>query len=76
MAAKRTVTWTIVDGLQRLTALLVFLDNKIPAFGSYFKEYIDKEGGVVHSKEEIIRVKDLLRETVQNSKTKNDMEIT
>lgn len=28
-----------VDGLQRITAVLAFLDNKIPAFGHFFKDF-------------------------------------
>lgn len=31
-----------VDGLQRLTALLDFLNNKIRVFGSYYSEYTDR----------------------------------
>lgn len=31
-----------VDGLQRLTALMLFLDNKIKAFGHYLNEFEDK----------------------------------
>lgn len=31
-----------VDGLQRITAALDFLDNKIPAFGYLFKEFEDR----------------------------------
>lgn len=30
-----------VDGLQRLTAVLAFLHNEIPAFGCYYKDYED-----------------------------------
>ena len=33
-----------VDGKQRLTACLKFLDDKVPAFGTYFSEYEDKPG--------------------------------
>lgn len=32
----------LVDGKQRLTAILEFLDNKIPAFGHYLDEFEDK----------------------------------
>ena len=32
----------IVDGKQRMTACLAFLNNDIPAFGYYFLEYEDK----------------------------------
>lgn len=80
--------FVLVDGLQRITALLRFLRDEIPAFGHYFSEYDDiinpllglnfmvndlktreevlqwyieiNEGGVVHSDEEIQRVKNLL----------------
>jgi hypothetical protein len=78
----------LVDGLQRITAAIMFLENKIPAFGYFFKEYEDdmrlyvrfkfhvndletrKEvlqwyldlntGGVVHSDQEINKVKQML----------------
>lgn len=30
-----------VDGLQRITAIQKFIDNKLKVFGSYFKEYED-----------------------------------
>lgn len=78
-----------VDGLQRLTALMKFMNNLLPVFGGYFKNdlenfthfnfdikisinnlkdrkevlnwYIElNEGGTVHTKEEIDRVKSLL----------------
>jgi len=77
----------LVDGLQRLTAALRFLNNEISVFGAYFREY-DRvpstisfnfhvndlstyaevlqwyielnEGGVVHTPEEIARVKKML----------------
>ena len=77
-----------VDGLQRLTACLRFLNNEIKVFGHYYNEfegiprtmqglkfnvnclqnrnevlewYIQfNEGGTVHTKEEIDRVKELL----------------
>lgn len=32
-----------VDGLQRLTACLLFMENKIPAFGYYVSEYTDRQ---------------------------------
>jgi hypothetical protein len=35
-------TWQILDGLQRITAALAFLDNKIPIFGSYYSEFTDR----------------------------------
>lgn len=31
-----------VDGLQRITAVLAFMDNQIPAFGAYLNEYEDR----------------------------------
>lgn len=33
----------LVDGLQRITAVRKFLNNKIKAFGSYFNDYGDKQ---------------------------------
>lgn len=80
----------LVDGLQRLTAGLAFMNNEIPAYGALYQEYdcvhysVDfifhvnclktraevlrwyielNEGGVVHTPEEIERVKQLLEET-------------
>jgi hypothetical protein len=79
----------LVDGLQRVTAVLRFVRDEIQAFGSRFSEYEDKmrtthvrfewrvlslptrgevlrlyllmnSGGVVHSAEEISRVRALL----------------
>jgi hypothetical protein len=32
----------LIDGLQRITAVLAFLHNEIPAFGAFFSEYEDK----------------------------------
>lgn len=34
--------FVLVDGLQRLTACIKFMNNELKAFGSYFKEYEDK----------------------------------
>lgn len=31
----------VVDGKQRISAVLDFFDNKIPVFGSYYKDYED-----------------------------------
>ena len=31
-----------VDGLQRITAIRRFIDNEIPVFGSYYKEFTDR----------------------------------
>lgn len=39
----------LVDGLQRLTAHLDFLDNKIPIFGHYFSEFEDKPDFTRHT---------------------------
>lgn len=36
--------FVLVDGKQRLQAVLDFLDNKIRIFGHYFKEFEDKIG--------------------------------
>lgn len=36
--------FVLVDGKQRLQAILDFLDNKIRIFGHYFKEFEDKIG--------------------------------
>lgn len=33
--------YVCVDGLQRITAVLRFLNNEIPVFGHYFNEYED-----------------------------------
>jgi hypothetical protein len=81
--------YELVDGLQRVTAVLRFLDGDIPAFGGLYREYTDRltitgpsflwrvmslptraevlrlyllinAGGVVHSEEEIERVRNLL----------------
>jgi len=79
----------LVDGLQRLTAALKFMDNRLKVYGHYLAEYdrISRnsvgfefyinnlktrrevltwyiqlnEGGVIHSKKEIDRVKELLK---------------
>ncbi len=34
--------FVLVDGKQRLTAVLAFLDNEIPAFGHLYKDYEDR----------------------------------
>ena len=80
----------LVDGLQRVTAVMSFLQNKIKAFGKYRREFegcipdhayfivhinamCDKneilewylelnEGGVVHTKEELNKVRKLIKE--------------
>ena len=38
-----------VDGLQRITAILRFINNEIKVFGSYYKEYTDKPDLIRHS---------------------------
>ena len=86
----------LVDGLQRLTAVMRFMNNEIPAFGYLLNEYDDKPnwsrcnlifmvndlktrkevlqwyleintGGVVHTEEEIDKVKRLLEEEENNA---------
>lgn len=32
----------IMDGLQRITAIIAFIDNEIPAFGHYHNQYEDR----------------------------------
>lgn len=90
--------FVLVDGLQRLTAIRKFLNNKLPVFSGYFLDdfedkrillrsikikfsvnslktraevltwYIEmNSGGLVHTDEEIQRVKNLL-EKEQNGK--------
>jgi len=44
----------LVDGKQRLNATLEFLDNKLPAFGSYFTEYTDNMRGMTATYEVFI----------------------
>ena len=39
----------LVDGLQRLTAHLDFLDNKVPIFGVFFKDFEDEPSIAEHS---------------------------
>lgn len=43
------IEFVLVDGLQRLTALLDFLNNKIKVFGHYFSEYEDKPNMLKHN---------------------------
>jgi uncharacterized protein with ParB-like and HNH nuclease domain len=81
----------LVDGLQRITSALKFLNNEIPVFGAFRKNYEDKlslfdvtfifnvndledrkdvlqwyidlnDGGVIHTTEEIEKVKKMLEE--------------
>jgi hypothetical protein len=85
--------YELIDGLQRVTAVLAFLRGEIPAFGSTIGEYEEElsllgpsfrwrvlnlptrkevlklylllnSGGVVHSREEIDRVRKLLDKEV------------
>lgn len=85
----------LVDGLQRITAVLHFMDGTIPAFGHLYDEYEDRidmlqhrfsfnindlktraevlqwyidlnTGGVVHTTEEITKVKELLEREMNN----------
>lgn len=85
---------SIVDGKQRVTAVLRFMRNELPAFGHYYEEFEDakpytglggprlrmcvnnlssrrdlltwylqlNDGGTVHSREELDRVRGLLEE--------------
>jgi uncharacterized protein with ParB-like and HNH nuclease domain len=89
-------TIVCVDGLQRLTACLRFIDNEIKVFGHFISEFEDSprlrqglkfnvncltkredilkwyiqfnEGGTVHTKEELVRVKELLKLEQVNSR--------
>ena len=85
-----------VDGLQRVTAISNFVNNKIKVFGHYYDEYEDKvkfrrmlagmklnvndlktkaevlewyiqtnDGGTPHTREEIDRVKNMLKEELK-----------
>jgi hypothetical protein len=85
--------FVLVDGLQRITAVLRFLRNEIPAFGHRLGDYQDRmrsfkpqfnfyinelghrhevlrwyiemnSGGIVHSDEELSRVRNLYREAL------------
>lgn len=88
--------YELIDGKQRLTAVLKFLNNELTIFiGNYFKDFTDKlrllqatfvieindlatraevlqwyldlnTGGVVHSKKEIDKVKELLETELDN----------
>lgn len=59
MSAKfKTGPLELVDGKQRITALLKFLRNEIPVFGCYRKDFKDR--GTPHSLEELERVRNLL----------------
>jgi len=41
-AANEYHDYVVVDGLQRLTAVLAFYSNEIPVFGHFFNEFEDK----------------------------------
>jgi uncharacterized protein with ParB-like and HNH nuclease domain len=88
--------FVLVDGLQRLTAMLKFVNNELPIFdGNYYKDFEDKfhitdnsllfnvnnlqtkkevliwylelnTGGVVHTEEELNRVRKLLKLEQEN----------
>ncbi len=89
-SGRRSGEFVLVDGKQRLNAVSLFMENKLPAFGHLYKEYEDKisfftanfrfhinelktkrevlqwyldlnTGGVVHTSEEIEKVKALLQ---------------
>ena len=34
--------FVVVDGLQRITAFTRFIDNEIPVYGSYYREFTDR----------------------------------
>lgn len=60
---KRVGDFVLVDGLQRLTACLKFLDNKIPAFGLLYNEFegkIDFLTGLVFRINELSTRKEVL----------------
>lgn len=38
-----------VDGLQRITAVLQFINNEIKVFGSYYREYTDRPDFIRHN---------------------------
>jgi hypothetical protein len=88
--------FVLVDGKQRLNALMLFLQNKISVFGYRLKEFEDKmttmnslnfhinnlktkrevlqwylemnSGGVVHTKKELDKVRNLLEEENKRNK--------
>ena len=51
-----------VDGLQRITAILGFLDNEFPVFGSYYREFEDR-----------MSIMNTVRVHVNDLKTKKDV---
>ena len=87
--------FVIVDGKQRLTSLLMFTNNEIPAFGTLYKDFEDQldilttviisindlktraevlqwyldinSSGVVHTDEEIEKVKALLQKELNSA---------
>jgi hypothetical protein len=46
---KKSDQFVLVDGLQRYTAVKRFLQNKIPVFGSFFREYTDRPRLISHT---------------------------
>lgn len=44
-----TGDFVLVDGLQRITAFLDFLNNKIKIFGSYYKEFEDEMSFIAYT---------------------------
>lgn len=54
--------YVCVDGLQRITACLRFVNNEIPIFGCYYKDFEDKP-----------RMKHTLRLNVNNLKTEKEV---
>lgn len=64
--------FVVVDGKQRLEAWRKFFNNEIKAFGAYAKDFTDSlrhnSGGVVHTDEEIDRVKKLLKKELRQKK--------
>jgi len=92
----------LVDGKQRITAVLAFLHDEIPAFGVKYSEFEDKlspfdphfifcvntletraevlrwycelnDGGVVHSPEEIARVRGMLQDELKKESLCNEV---
>ena len=41
--SRQVGTMVLVDGKQRLKAVLAFLNNEIPAYGTYFEDFEDKD---------------------------------
>lgn len=96
--------YVCVDGLQRITAAKRFVNNEIPVFGSYYREfgdsirrcipnmmtinvndlktekdvlqwYVDMNaGGTPHSKEEIERVQNMIKQLDEQNEMDYDIE--